>query len=56
MCPIDVRERVWAAVADTVERGELADMTTDASLADLPGLADEMLAGRVRGRVVVQTG
>jgi len=53
MCPLDVRERVWAAVADTVERGALADMTTDASLADLPGLADEMLAGRVRGRVVV---
>jgi acrylyl-CoA reductase (NADPH) len=50
-----VRERVWASIAAAVDRAVLEAMTSDAKLADLPGLADEMLAGRVRGRVVVDT-
>ena len=51
--PIDERREAWARIARTLSRDRLDAMTTDAVLDDLPSLADEMLAGRVRGRVVI---
>ena len=47
------RREAWARISRTLSREALDSMTTDAALGDLPSLADEMLAGRIRGRVVI---
>lgn len=53
-CPTPVRERVWSRIAAVVDPERLEAMTGEVSLADLPGLAPEILAGRVKGRTVVR--
>lgn len=52
-CPIARRIKAWERLAKEVP-GELLDsLTTEAALADLPGLAAQILKGEIRGRVVV---
>ncbi len=51
--PIEERRAVWARIPEVLSRERLAAMTTTAPLAELPALADQILAGRVRGRVVI---
>jgi acrylyl-CoA reductase (NADPH) len=53
MCPVERRKQVWARLARDLPLDKLDAITTVAPLADLPRLADDILAGRVRGRVVV---
>ena len=53
--PADARPALWARLADAVDADVLAGLTSQATLADLPRLADEILAGQVRGRIVVRT-
>jgi NADPH:quinone reductase-like Zn-dependent oxidoreductase len=53
MAPRAKREAAWATLVEHLDRKQLAAMTTVAPLSDLPRLADEILAGQVRGRVVV---
>ncbi len=53
MCPGERRREAWQRLADTLPLDKLDEMTTEAALEDLPALADEILAGKVRGRVVV---
>lgn len=52
-CPAPVREVAWARLAQLLPAGALADITTTAGFDDLPALAERILAGAVRGRVVV---
>jgi acrylyl-CoA reductase (NADPH) len=51
--PIDERRAVWNRIPRVLSREKLAAMTAIHSLGDLPRLADDVLAGRVRGRVIV---
>jgi acrylyl-CoA reductase (NADPH) len=53
MCPIPERERAWARIARDLPAELLEAMIRPARLAEVPALAAEILAGRVRGRVVV---
>ena len=53
MCPKPRREEAWARLAKDLDLGLLETMTQSAVLADVPRLAEEILAGKVRGRVVV---
>jgi len=53
MCPIERRTQVWARLTRDVSRTKLDSITTVAPLANLPRLADEILKGQVRGRVVI---
>lgn len=53
MVPTDVRVAQWQRLADLVDREFLRDSTTVVGLADLPAAADRILAGQVRGRIVV---
>ncbi len=53
MCPREHRATVWNRIADVVEADKLDDLTGEVALADVAGLASEILAGKVRGRVVV---
>lgn len=50
----DARVEAWNRIAKILPLGKMAEVTQEAALADLPVLADELLSGRVRGRVVVR--
>lgn len=52
-CPTEVRRRAWARLATELPSELLEEMTVEARLEDVPALAEEILAGRTRGRVVV---
>jgi acrylyl-CoA reductase (NADPH) len=52
-CPMPRRIEAWSRLAKDLDLAKLDAMTTGAVLADVPGLAQDILAGKVRGRVVV---
>jgi len=57
LCPTPHRRRVWDRIAGAVETAGLDDkldrLTTEVALGGVAALAPEILAGRVKGRVVV---
>jgi acrylyl-CoA reductase (NADPH) len=53
MCPLPRRTRAWQALAADLDRGKLDAATSEITLAQCFDLASTMLAGKVRGRVVV---
>ena len=53
MCPRGPRVAAWERLVGDLPRDALATFTVGARLEDLPRLASEILAGKVRGRVVV---
>ena len=53
MAPRALRETAWARLARDLDMGKLDDMTQEVGLADAIGLGGQILAGQVRGRVVV---
>ena len=54
MAPMARRERAWATLATHLDRDRLAAMTRVEPMHRLPELATEILAGAVRGRVVIE--
>jgi acrylyl-CoA reductase (NADPH) len=48
------RRQAWERLAQDIERGKLQMMTKSIRLEDVPHAAEEILAGRVRGRLVVE--
>lgn len=52
-CPTPRRMTAWQRLAAEMPLDVLDSMTTDAGLADLPGLGAQILKGEIRGRVVV---
>ena len=55
MCPKDERLVAWQRLVTDLPLEKLESTTQDASLSDLPGLAEAILKGQIRGRVVVDT-
>jgi len=53
MCPMDRRRQAWVRLARDLPADKIDAMIQKATLADLPRLGAEILAGKVRGRVVV---
>ncbi len=53
MAPLPVREEAWQRLARDLDPGRLEAMTTEIGLGEVVAVAGELLAGRVRGRVVV---
>lgn len=53
MCPKARREAAWARLARDLPLDRLASITSHAPLSAVPELADKILAGQVRGRVVI---
>jgi acrylyl-CoA reductase (NADPH) len=53
MAPRALREAAWARLAQDLDTAQLAHMTREVSLAEALGLGADILAGQVRGRVVV---
>jgi putative YhdH/YhfP family quinone oxidoreductase len=55
MCPAPLRAQAWERLERDVALDQLDAMTSVEPLARVPELAAEILAGRVRGRVVIDT-
>ncbi len=56
MAPKSKRIAAWARLARDLDLATLDAMTVTRPLADAPALAPEILAGRIRGRVVLEIG
>jgi acrylyl-CoA reductase (NADPH) len=54
MCPLAPRKAAWNRLARDLEPKKLAGITQEITLDQLIGLAPQILAGQVRGRVVVK--
>jgi acrylyl-CoA reductase (NADPH) len=55
MASIPLREEAWTRLARDLDAAQLDMITTEISLAETIEAADRMLAGKVRGRLVVRT-
>src|SRR5882672_3555038 len=53
MCPLALRERAWGALARELDRAHLEAITREVGLAGAASVAHEIVAAKVRGRVVV---
>jgi acrylyl-CoA reductase (NADPH) len=53
MAPLHRREAAWAQLDALLDRRRLEQMTREVSLAEAAALGSQILAGQVRGRVVV---
>ena len=54
MAPLAKREKAWRTLAEHLDRDKLAAMTETHGMAELPELAGRILAGSVRGRIVIE--
>ena len=53
MAPMDKREEAWKRLATDLDMKKLEAMAFRAKLDDVPKLAADILAGKVRGRAVI---
>ena len=53
LTPHEKREEAWSRLATDLDLAKLNSMTSRARLDDVPSLAIEILAGKTRGRVVI---
>jgi acrylyl-CoA reductase (NADPH) len=56
MCPIERRREAWKRLENDLDRRKLAAMTKEIGLSSVPEAAEAMMAGKVRGRIVVKIG
>jgi acrylyl-CoA reductase (NADPH) len=56
MRPTADRQIAWKRLESDLDRGKLADMTTEIGLAETIEAARSIVAGRIRGRIVVKIG
>ena len=54
MCPIDVREVAWKRLSSDLDHGKLSEITHEIGLSDVIEAGARILAGQVRGRIVVK--
>lgn len=54
MCPMERREQAWKRLATDLDLNKLKAMTTEIPLEQVISTAPEILAGKVRGRIVVR--
>jgi acrylyl-CoA reductase (NADPH) len=54
MCPIEPRKAAWQRLATDLDPAKLSEITTEISLSEVSDWGAKILAGQVRGRVVVK--
>lgn len=54
MCPIELRREAWSRLATDLDQKKLAEITQEISLDDVVAAGAKVLAGQVRGRIVVK--
>jgi acrylyl-CoA reductase (NADPH) len=53
-CPLPVRREAWRRLAADLDRKKLAAMATEIPLDKVAAAAPEIMAGKIRGRIVVR--
>jgi acrylyl-CoA reductase (NADPH) len=53
MAPAAKRERAWKTLADHLDKAQLSRIARVEPMSALPALAEDIVAGRIRGRVVI---
>ena len=53
MCPVARRKEAWSRLVQDLPAGALGEIGQTISLEELPAAADKIVAGQVRGRVIV---
>ena len=56
MAPKPLRQEAWRRLAQDLDKDKLRALTTTMPLAQVTQLAPEILAGKIRGRVVLEVG
>ena len=54
MCPIELRKIAWSRLATDLDRAKLAEITHEIGLEEVVEAGAKILAGQVRGRIVVK--
>jgi acrylyl-CoA reductase (NADPH) len=54
MCPIELRKVAWSRLARDLDRAKLVEITHEIGLGDVIAAGAQILAGQVRGRIVVK--
>jgi len=54
MCPIELRRTAWSRLASDLDHGKLAEITHEIGLGEVIDAGAKILAGQVRGRIVVK--
>ncbi|MCH9780961.1 MAG: oxidoreductase [Alphaproteobacteria bacterium] len=54
MCPQSTRDRLWPRIGTHLVGAKLETITTEHDFAALPALADDILAGKIRGRAIIR--
>jgi len=54
MCPIERRKIAWSRLASDLDRRKLTEITQEIGLDEVVGAGAKILAGQVRGRIVVK--
>src|ERR1700758_4578022 len=54
MCPIELREIAWKRLSNDLESKKLSEITHEIGLDEVIGTGAKILAGQVRGRIVVK--
>lgn len=53
MAPRAKRERAWKTLSETLDKAHLKSIATTEPMSKLPELANDIVAGKIRGRVVI---
>jgi acrylyl-CoA reductase (NADPH) len=56
MCPIERRKVAWSRLASDLDPVKLTDITQEIGLGEVIAAGAKILAGQVRGRIVVKIG
>jgi acrylyl-CoA reductase (NADPH) len=56
MCPIELRKTAWSRLASDLDSGKLSEITHEIDLGGVMEAGAKILAGQVRGRIVVKIG
>ena len=54
MCPIELRKVAWSRLASDLDPGKLVEITHEIGLSEVVAAGAKILAGQVRGRIVVK--
>jgi acrylyl-CoA reductase (NADPH) len=54
MCPLPLRQEAWRRLETDLDRGKIASMASEIGLSDVIDAGPRILAGGVRGRIVVK--
>jgi acrylyl-CoA reductase (NADPH) len=54
MCPVELRKTAWSRLASDLDRTKLTEITHEIGLDQVIEAGAKILAGQVRGRIVVK--